>query len=194
MPYRKETPAYEVAFTKTNNKALCSCHMFEFIGILCRHIFAVFVKKSLVEALDPQYVLERWTKNAKKRFVDGTFGDVIQVERQTSAISMRNSLMVQFLEVAEHGSKSRRKYEHLSVTLQKVKEELFSMSDGENDTILEDGDLQSTTQSQINHLLTNITPTLKDPLHVPTKGRPKSLRQKNPRENHSVGRKKCSVC
>ena len=147
MPYRKETPAYEVAFTKTNNKALCSCHMFEFVGILCRHIFAVFVKKSLVEALDPQYVLKRWTMNAKKGFVVGTFRDVIQVKRQTSAISMRNSLMVQFLEVDEHGSKLHQKYVHLSVTLQKVKEELFSMSDGENDTILEDDDLQSTTQS-----------------------------------------------
>ena len=94
MPYGKESPAYEVAFSKANNKVLCSCHMFEFVEILYRHIFAMFVKKSLVEALDQQYVLERWTMNAKKGFVDGTFRDVIQVERQTFAISMRNMLMV----------------------------------------------------------------------------------------------------
>ncbi|XWS75323.1 hypothetical protein CRYUN_Cryun01aG0076500 [Craigia yunnanensis] len=48
MFYRRETPAYEVAFTKANKKALCSCHMFEFVEILCWHIFVVFVKKSLV--------------------------------------------------------------------------------------------------------------------------------------------------
>ena len=58
------------------------------------------------------------------------------------------------------------------------------MNDGENDTILEDGDLQGTTQSQIILLLTSITPIIKDLLHVLTKGMPKSLRQKNPRENH----------
>ncbi|KAG8491077.1 hypothetical protein CXB51_014235 [Gossypium anomalum] len=75
--FRKEGSTYAVAFTKSNKKAICSCHKFEFVWILCSHFWAVFVKKSLVKALDPQYVLERWTMNSKKRVVDGNFGDVI---------------------------------------------------------------------------------------------------------------------
>ncbi|OMO51406.1 Cysteine-rich receptor-like protein kinase, partial [Corchorus capsularis] len=91
------------------------------------------------------------------------------------------------------GSKSRRKYEHLSLNLQKIREELLAMDDGEGDIIANDGDVEGRTQSQ---LLTNITPILKDPMHVPTKGRPKSLRQRNPKETiqQGKGKKKCGVC
>ncbi|XVF54394.1 hypothetical protein PTKIN_Ptkin05aG0177400 [Pterospermum kingtungense] len=184
MPCGKDAPTYDVVFTKSNNKAICSCHMFEFIRILCRHIFALFMKKSLVKELDPQYVLERWTMKAKKGVVDGFFGDAIQNDRDASTVSLRNSLMVKFLEVAKHGSKSHRKYEHLSAALQKVHEELLSMTEDENDC-----DLQSTIQSGNDKALTSMSPTIKDPLHVPRKGRPKSLRQKNPKENHLVGKK-----
>lgn len=62
------------------------------------------------------------------------------------------------------------------------------MSDEENDC-----DLQGTTQSENSKALT-ADPILKDPLHVPNKRRPKSLRQKNPKENHLKKQKKCSVC
>ncbi|OMO64043.1 hypothetical protein COLO4_32139 [Corchorus olitorius] len=91
------------------------------------------------------------------------------------------------------GSKTRQKYEHLSLNLQKIHEELLAMDDGEGNITANDGDLEGRTQSQ---LLTNITPILKDPMHVPTKGRPKSLRQKNPRETipQGKGKKKCGVC
>ena len=42
---------------------------------------------------------------------------------------MRNSLILQFLEVAEAGSQSEKKYKHLGQTLQKVHEELLAMQD-----------------------------------------------------------------
>ncbi|XP_012833068.1 PREDICTED: uncharacterized protein LOC105953933 [Erythranthe guttata] len=43
----KEKPVYEVVLDPIEKNAICSCHMFEFVGILCRHILAFFVKKSL---------------------------------------------------------------------------------------------------------------------------------------------------
>ena len=42
---------------------------------------------------------------------------------------MRNSLILQFLEVAEAGSQSEKKYKHLGQTLQKIHEELLAMQD-----------------------------------------------------------------
>jgi hypothetical protein len=56
LPHGKERPIYEVSLENTEKKAICRCHMFEFIGILCRHILTVFVKKSLVDFLP----VDRW--------------------------------------------------------------------------------------------------------------------------------------
>lgn len=44
--------------------ASCSCKMFEFEGVLCRHVLAVFKAKN-VFMLPHHYILKRWTRNAK---------------------------------------------------------------------------------------------------------------------------------
>ena len=127
--HRNESPFYEVSLDIVETKAICTCHMFEFVGIICRHIHVVFVKKYLVHFFPSHYILERWTINAKKRIVHEISGDVVQVEPQISSTLIRNSLMLQFLEVAEAVSQSEKKYKHLEQTLQKVHEELLVMQD-----------------------------------------------------------------
>lgn len=42
---------------------LCACHLFEFKGILCQHILAIFQKK-YVHKIPSKYILPRWTKEA----------------------------------------------------------------------------------------------------------------------------------
>ena len=77
VAHGKESPFYEVSLDIVETKAICTCPMFEFVGIIFRHILAVFVKKSLVHFLPSYYILERWTINAKKRIIHDIFGDVI---------------------------------------------------------------------------------------------------------------------
>ena len=109
IAHGKESPFYEMSLDIVETKVICTCHMFEFVRIICRHIFAVFVKKSLVHFFPSHYILEKWTINAKKRIVHEISGDVVQVELQISSTLMRNSLMLQFLEVAKAGSQSEKK-------------------------------------------------------------------------------------
>jgi hypothetical protein len=71
----REIPFYEVAFEVLEKKATCTCHKFEFVGILCRHILQIFLKKSLVDTISQHYVLERWTINAKSRIIHGISSD-----------------------------------------------------------------------------------------------------------------------
>ena len=99
------------------------------MSILCRHILAIFVKKSLVNYLSQCYILERWTIDAKHRTIQDIAGDIIQANTKTSSTLMRNSLIMQFLEVAENGLKSKRKYKHLSHSLQRIHEEILAMDD-----------------------------------------------------------------
>ncbi|KAI4318596.1 hypothetical protein MLD38_032277 [Melastoma candidum] len=62
--YGEDHKAYHVKFNILEMKASCSCQMFEFSGLLCRHVMAVF-RVNNVLTLPPQYILRRWTRNAK---------------------------------------------------------------------------------------------------------------------------------
>ncbi|EPS67201.1 hypothetical protein M569_07575, partial [Genlisea aurea] len=53
-----------VAFNTSNLNVSCSCKMFEFEGILCRHALKVFQIMNIRE-LPSRYILHRWSKNAK---------------------------------------------------------------------------------------------------------------------------------
>jgi len=91
---------------------------------------------------------------------------------------MRNSLMLQFYEVVEVGCQSKRKYQHLGIGLQKLHHELLTMDDN-SDKDINDGDEGRAEDLVLNNqVLSNLTFTLQDPLHVRCKGKPKSLRQK----------------
>ncbi|KAF7152554.1 hypothetical protein RHSIM_Rhsim01G0209600 [Rhododendron simsii] len=123
LPYGKPEPMYEVVFDGVEKKATCSCHMFEFVGIVCRHILTVFVKKNVVDCLPQRYVLQRWTMNAMRHGAHEIQGP------QISPTLMRNSLMIEFLKVVEEGQKSQRKHHHLTVALRKAHSELLAMDD-----------------------------------------------------------------
>lgn len=71
-----EKTTYNLIHHLNSKEASCSCHLFEFLGILCRHVLAIFIKKN-VHSLPSQYILCRWTINAKekvKTLTDEEFG------------------------------------------------------------------------------------------------------------------------
>ncbi|KAH7854140.1 hypothetical protein Vadar_010578 [Vaccinium darrowii] len=49
----------------------CSCKKFEFGGILCSHALKVLSSNNIVK-IPNQYILKRWTKNAKSGSIDST--------------------------------------------------------------------------------------------------------------------------
>ncbi|GJR84849.1 FAR1-related sequence 7-like protein [Tanacetum coccineum] len=53
-----------VAFNASNLNVSCSCRMFEFEGILCRHALKVFQIMNIRE-IPSRYILHRWSKSAK---------------------------------------------------------------------------------------------------------------------------------
>ena len=38
VAHGRESPFYEVSLDIVETKAICTCHMLEFVGIICRHI------------------------------------------------------------------------------------------------------------------------------------------------------------
>ncbi|XP_060202353.1 protein FAR1-RELATED SEQUENCE 5-like, partial [Lycium barbarum] len=68
--FQKQKPVYIVIVTLNPalKHAVWSCHKFEFMGILCRHVPMVFIKKQILTLLTC-YLLDRWTRNATKEKV-----------------------------------------------------------------------------------------------------------------------------
>ncbi|KAL3850344.1 hypothetical protein ACJIZ3_012226 [Penstemon smallii] len=66
--FGEDHKAYHVRFNVLEMKATCSCQMFEFSGLLCRHVLAVF-RVTNVLTLPSHYILKRWTRNAKSSVI-----------------------------------------------------------------------------------------------------------------------------
>ncbi|XP_048429694.1 protein FAR1-RELATED SEQUENCE 5-like [Pyrus x bretschneideri] len=62
--FGEDHKAYYVKLNVLEMMATCSCQMFEFSGLLCRHVLAVF-RVTNVLTLPSHYILKRWTRNAK---------------------------------------------------------------------------------------------------------------------------------
>lgn len=71
--YGETHKALCVKFNILEMRANCSCQMFEFSGIVCRHILAVFRVTNLL-TLPPYYILKRWTRNAKSSVIFDDYG------------------------------------------------------------------------------------------------------------------------
>ncbi|WRX19959.1 FAR1 DNA binding domain - like 10, partial [Theobroma cacao] len=65
-----ENDKHAVTFSAVNLSVNCSCQMFEFIGVLCRHVLKVFKLLDMRE-LPPQYILYRWMRNPEYRILCG---------------------------------------------------------------------------------------------------------------------------
>lgn len=62
--FEDDQKSYIVSLNVNELRANCSCQMFEYSGILCRHILTVFTVTNVL-TLPPHYIMKRWTKNAK---------------------------------------------------------------------------------------------------------------------------------
>ncbi|KAG7576247.1 Zinc finger SWIM-type [Arabidopsis thaliana x Arabidopsis arenosa] len=101
-----ENEKHAVTFSASNLNASCSCQMFEYEGLLCRHILKVFNLLDIRE-LPSRYILHRWTKNAE-------FGFVRDVESGVTSQDLKALMIWSLREAAskyiEFGTSSLEKY------------------------------------------------------------------------------------
>lgn len=101
-----ENEKHAVTFSASNLNASCSCQMFEYEGLLCRHILKVFNLLDIRE-LPSRYILHRWTKNAE-------FGFVRDVESGVTSQDLKALMVWSLREAAskyiEFGTSSLEKY------------------------------------------------------------------------------------
>lgn len=93
-----------VTWNEEAPKVSCSCLMFESKGFLCRHAMIVLQMCGL-SSIPSQYILKRWTKDAKNKqaLVEGIEGNQTRVQRY-------NDLCRRAIELGEEGSLSEESY------------------------------------------------------------------------------------
>ncbi|CAL0334635.1 unnamed protein product [Lupinus luteus] len=95
-----------ITFNASNLVISCSCQMFEYEGVLCRHALRVLQILELRE-VPSRYILHRWTRNAE----DGVFPDT---ESWSSSQELRNLMLWSLRETAskyvDAGASSIEKY------------------------------------------------------------------------------------
>ncbi|XP_019191182.1 PREDICTED: protein FAR1-RELATED SEQUENCE 5-like [Ipomoea nil] len=57
---------YEVTHQESTHKTECSCNKFNRVGILCKHVLAIF-KDEGIEEIPGHYIVPRWTRDACAR-------------------------------------------------------------------------------------------------------------------------------
>ncbi|KAF8414150.1 hypothetical protein HHK36_002149 [Tetracentron sinense] len=72
-----EEKKYKVVLNASEMRANCSCQMFEFLGMPCRHALIV-LRQANILMLPSHYILKRWTRNAKDWIVLDDHGEGMQ--------------------------------------------------------------------------------------------------------------------
>lgn len=112
--YEHDHKAYIVQLNISEMKASCSCQMFEYVGILCRHILTVFTVTNVL-TLPSHYILNRWTKNA--RVALGSHEQEADAQGIQSLTLRFNSLCREAIKFAEEGSIAAETYSVAMSTL-----------------------------------------------------------------------------
>ncbi|XP_049374825.1 protein FAR1-RELATED SEQUENCE 1-like [Solanum verrucosum] len=170
---QRQRPAYIVSLDLALKRAVCSCHKFEFMGILCRHVLMVFIKKQ-IHSLPMYYLLDRWTRNATKEKANDP-SSVTQTLKPSTL--WFNNIMMHSIGLSERATKSEKHYQFAHQRLLQLCGELDELSyESEEDCV--SGGQVSEKDQEINSCEQSQDVTLHDPPVATTKGRPRSLRMR----------------
>ncbi|CAM8963905.1 hypothetical protein QQ045_005365 [Rhodiola kirilowii] len=101
VKYEHDHKAYTVSMNISEMRASCSCQMFEYSGILCRHILTVFTVTNVL-TVPHHYILKRWTRNAKT--CAGLDEPNVDPRRAESLTARFNNICREAVKLAEEGA------------------------------------------------------------------------------------------
>ncbi|XP_031278603.1 protein FAR-RED IMPAIRED RESPONSE 1-like isoform X2 [Pistacia vera] len=100
----EENEDFIVMWNESTSDVSCLCRSFEFNGFLCRHVMIV-LQMFGVHSIPSQYILTRWTKDAKSRQTRTELSDV-----DKSRVQRYNDLCRLAFKLGDEGSLSQETY------------------------------------------------------------------------------------
>ncbi|XP_044469437.1 protein FAR1-RELATED SEQUENCE 5-like [Mangifera indica] len=115
--------SYNVNFNVREMKVSCSCQLFEFCGLLCRHILTVF-RVTNVLTLPSRYVMKRWTRNAKSGLILEDRTSDLLISSKESLTLRYNNLRHEAFKLVDDGLKSLDIYNVVMGALQEASDKV----------------------------------------------------------------------
>ncbi|XP_025702729.1 protein FAR1-RELATED SEQUENCE 5-like [Arachis hypogaea] len=158
-----------VQFDPLSRKNRCECNKFEFVGILCCHILAVW-SYYRVDTVPSCYVLLRWNKNVirKHTYIKSSH----DVARSNESHNLFRHLCSEFYNVAQEFVACEEEAAILRAALSDAKSKLTDHCASMRSTTLDGTQNTMPTRSTCDVILHDI----QGPSRVKTKGRPKDKR------------------
>ncbi|GMP37206.1 hypothetical protein CsSME_00009001 [Camellia sinensis var. sinensis] len=136
--FGEDHKAYYVKFNVLEMRATCSCQMFEFSGLLCRHILAIFRVTNLL-TLPSHYILKRWTRNAKSTIIlEERAGDAFSSYLESHTVRY-NTLRHEAFKFVDEGAESLESYNVAMVALQEAAKRVALATQNEGKTPMVNG-------------------------------------------------------
>ncbi|XP_076886053.1 protein FAR1-RELATED SEQUENCE 5-like [Bidens hawaiensis] len=155
--FGEDNKCYRVCFNVLEMRATCSCCMFEFSGLLCRHVLAVF-RVTNVLTLPLGYILKRWTVNAKSSVVlEERVNDALSSYLESHTVRY-NTLRHEAFKFVEEGAESVDSYNLAMAALEEATRKVAMAVKNEGRVMVngrsrEDSRSNGTlTKSSVNHL------------------------------------------
>ncbi|XP_027927658.1 protein FAR1-RELATED SEQUENCE 1-like [Vigna unguiculata] len=149
----------------------CTCLLFEFRGILCRHCLVVYVQEG-VKSVPDKYVLKRWSKLQRRRHTYIRVGS--NSDKEEANVRRYDALCKRFYEIAEVACESDNETHCLFKKLDSIANDHgLSSSDNPNKGVqldtANDCPIQTVSSNECVH----------NPISIKRKGRPRSTRLKS---------------
>ncbi|XP_048128143.1 protein FAR1-RELATED SEQUENCE 5 isoform X1 [Rhodamnia argentea] len=136
--YGEDHKSYYVKFNVPEMRATCSCQMFEFSGLLCRHVLAVF-RVTNVLTLPPHFIRKRWTRNAKSSVTLEEHANSLYTNYLESHTVRYNTLRHEAFKYVDEGAKSLDVYDVAMSALQDAAKKVGLASKNEGRAVMVNG-------------------------------------------------------
>ncbi|XP_011001055.1 PREDICTED: protein FAR-RED ELONGATED HYPOCOTYL 3-like isoform X2 [Populus euphratica] len=123
---------FTVLWNQMRLEVSCICRLYEYKGFLCRHALVV-LQMCQQSAIPSQYILKRWTKEAKSKHLLGEESEKVQ-----SRVQRYNDLCQRALKLSEEASLSQESYNIAFRALGEVFGNCISMNNS-NKSLVEAG-------------------------------------------------------
>ncbi|KAM7254184.1 hypothetical protein ACFE04_031866 [Oxalis oulophora] len=100
--HQTDTRDFEVLYNASEKEVVCVCGLFNLRGYLCRHALRVLHLNGIDE-IPPQYILTRWRKDVKRKYVLNQSSGGIDVN---NTLHRYEHLYRRIVQVVEEGTKS----------------------------------------------------------------------------------------
>ncbi|XP_048336732.2 protein FAR1-RELATED SEQUENCE 5 [Ziziphus jujuba] len=144
--YGEDHKVYYVKFNVLEMKATCSCQMFEFSGLLCRHVLAVF-RVTNVLTLPSHYILKRWTRNAKSSVILEEHRSDVYTNYLESHTVRYNTLRHEAFKYVDEGAKSAEMYDVALGALQEAVNRVACATKNEGKTAMMNGRIRGSSSN-----------------------------------------------